>query len=868
MISNVTIHRFTGTGISLDVNHDTTVIRNSFITNTSTNCIFVSGGRSAVELLNNTFQDNGKSAYATSVVVSSINYYVSFYANGNTFYNNNATNMLKLFIPYNVARSVIRIANNDILNNTCENLVDVEYTGHSCMPSSLQTIVLANNYWRNNQMRSTSVILKGTSYSYCTGYKTNVLLMENYFLDNIGRGIVDIQSGWSTSIMLTSNFLQRNVLEKSAIIVTALQGSNSDISLLHNRFFNNTAEKLVDVTENSAMVVIRNNIMVHNEVDKSIINLVTENSDRVSSFNFTRNSLIANGLRPRYLSLPSNAINNVAAVICSSRQISVNENFFENPLFPWEFMLTPFFEPYEIDGKYNWWGSKDVKEIILKIFDFRWRNYLPRLKFSPFLASANLTDVSTGETRVTFRNGNVLGGHVTDYIVLEKDSSPYTVIRDVVIYPNATLTIEKGVQINVFPDIGFHVYGKLELLGERNTPIQFDITTKFIKDFANFGAYPLRLVNGSKSWEGIVEIFYNNTWGTICDDGNSNSNGIVLCKQLGYQSYSGSYTYTPSSSSTKPVWWRYLRCNPNIHHDISTCSFDGWGVSCYGGLWTVRCDPGYWRGIRFRETAKASQISHVKFERGGGQIRNDISSYVLHFDVLRQAVSDVEIHDPFRGGIKIVFQEPGFVINNVLIRNDKGHGYGAGHGIETSSALTCYNCSVFGTDRGFYFPEFNIQNFLYEIEVKPVDFLVAPTFMLRKEIPMCEQNMSVIIGINDMKIITMSKSSYSYQDVECFLTVSILSRITLVATEISLLSDETFTISKSNLNSSNGTEFTLRQHDVYIIGPGNLTLRYWRKAWSSGSRKRLVIFSSEGNMSLKFVVFNHTSKIWVLDYRV
>jgi deleted-in-malignant-brain-tumors protein 1 len=694
--------------------------------------------------------------------------------------------------------------------------------------------------------------------------------MENYFLDNIGRGIVDIQSRWSTSIMLTSNFLQRNVLEKSAIIVTALQGSNSDISLLHNRFFNNTAEKLVDVTENSAMVVIRNNIMVHNEVDKSIINLVTENSDRVSSFNFTRNSLIANGLRPRYLSLPSNAINNVAAVICSSRQISVNENFFENPLFPWEFMLTPFFEPYEIDGKYNWWGSKDVKEIILKIFDFRWRNYLPRLKFSPFLASANLTDVSTGETRVTFRNGNVLGGHVTDYILLEKDSSPYTVIRDVVIYPNATLTIEKGVQINVFPDIGFHVYGKLELLGERNTPIQFDITTKFIKDFANFGAYPLRLVNGSKSWEGIVEIFYNNTWGTICDDGNSNSNGIVLCEQLGYQSYSGGYSYTPSSSSTTPVWWRYLRCNPNIHHDISTCSFDGWGVSCYGGLWTVRCDPGYWRGIRFRETAKASQISHVKFERGGGQIRNDISSYVLHFDVLRQALSDVAIHDPFRGGIKIIFQEPGFVINNILIQNHKDHWpwYNGGIGIETSSALTCYNCSVFGTYRGFYFPEFNIQNFLYEIEIKQVDFLVAPTFMLRKEIPMCEQNMSVIIGMDDMKIITMSKSSYSYQDVECFLTLSILSRINLVAAEISLSPVETFTISKSNLNSSNGTEFTLRQHDVYIIGPGNLTLRYWRKAWSSGSRKRLVIFSSEGNMSLKLVVFNHTSKVWVLDYRV
>ncbi|CAB3980760.1 Hypothetical predicted protein [Paramuricea clavata] len=483
VISNVTIRRFTNTGISLDVNHDTTIIKNCLITNANANCISVSGERSAVQLLNNTFQDNGDSAYATCVLVSFINYNVSFYANGNTFYNNNATKILKLFIRSDVARSVIKIANNDILNNTCENLVDVEY---SCpnRPRSLQTISLANNYWRYNQMRSTSVILKRTNVWYCSGYNFDALLMENDFLDNIGGGIVNIQflytSGRgivgiqyrSTSIILSSNFLQRNVLEKSAI-VASLQGYNNDISLLHNRFFNNTAEKLVDISGNGPMVVIRNNSMVHNEVDKSIFNLVIgsdipylahyrvagdtsllhnsffnntaeklvnvirtsrkvvihDNSmmhnevDKsifnlvtgqryvVDSFNFTRNSLIANGLRRHDLSLPYNATNDVAAVICSSRIIptSINENFFENPLFAWEliFTLSQTFRPHEIDGKYNWWGSKDEKEIILRIFDFRWRNYLPRLNFSPFLASANLSDVFTGETRVNFGNGSV-----------------------------------------------------------------------------------------------------------------------------------------------------------------------------------------------------------------------------------------------------------------------------------------------------------------------------------------------------------------------------------------------------------------------------------------------------------------------------
>ena len=661
------------------------------------------------------------------------------------------------------------------------------------------------------------MIFKPTTY--CSGHKTKLLLLENDFLNNSGRNIVEI--------------------------ISSEKHISSDISLLYNRFFNNIAENLVDITTNIPLVFIRSNTLEHNEVDKSIFNLVTENLNYQHNYSFSRNSLVANGVRGRYPS-PYNAFS-VAAVICSCRQISVTENFFQNPLFPWEFMLWSFFKPYQIDAKYNWWGSKDESEIIQRIFDFRWRNYLSRLNFSPFLASNNLSDVYAGDTRVNFRSGSVLGGRIADNIVLEKDDSPYTVTRDVVIYPTASLTIKKGVRINVLPNIGFHVYGKLDLLGEWDNPIQFDIKPKYNY---GFGAYPVRLVNGSKPWEGIVEIFYNNTWGTICYDGYSSSNGVVLCKQLGYQGYTGSYSYTPSSSSTKPVWWRYLRCNSDIHHDISTCPLQGWGVSCYRRRqWAVNCNPGYWRGIRFRETAKASKISHVKFERGGGQVQHDMSSYVLHFDVLRQSLSDVEIRNSFRSAIKIALQEPGFVVNNIVIQNPTWNSENV-HGFETSLALTCHNCSVSGKYRALYFIDFYSQNFLDDRDIKRIDSLIVPGLMLRKEIPMCEQNMTIVIGNDDMKIITMSMIHYSYEDVECFLTLATLSRITLLATEISLSLHETFNISTSNLNLSNTNEFTVRQHDVYSFGPGNLALRYWRKARSSGSRKRLVIFTSGGNVNI------------------
>ena len=865
MISKVVIRRLTGTGITLNLNHDTTVIRDSLIANNSVNCISVKGERSSIKLINNTFQYNSdpSTSYESSVLTSSVNYYTSFYVTGNIFRNNDLQKVLMFSIGHDeFVGSVIEIANNDIFNNTCDSLVDVEYRRRCVNYYSTDTIALANNYWRNNQVQSGSVTVK-QDYS-CSRGKFEVWLMENVFLNNTGRTIVVIQSRWPTSVTLNSNLLQTNVLDKSAIIVQC-DNQASNILVSRNKFFNNMAEKLVDVTGNARLFgVIRRNTMEGNTIDKSLFNLFTENSNHQNSLNLTRNSLINNAVGQRR-PLPYYIINSVpAAIICPSNpQISINENLFENPLFSFELLFTPVFKMNEINAKYNWWGSKDENQIILKIFDFRWRNYLPRVNFSPFLASSNFSDVTLGKAILNFREGNLLGGGVTDHIILKRENSPYTVIRDVIIYPSATLTMEKGIQINVLPYIGFHVYGRLDLLGEWDSPIKFNVAS-ILQDSTNSGTYPLHLVNGSRPWEGIVEIFYNNTWGTVCDDGNSNSNGIVVCKQLGYEGYSGSYSYASSSSTTKPVWWRYLRCNSNIHLDISTCPFQGWGVSCYHRqLWYVRCNPGYWRGIRFRETAKTSNISHVKFERGGRYIRNDKDSYVLHFDVLRQALSDIEIRDSYRGGIKIAFQEPRLALSNILIQNSEK--YTSSYGIETTSSLICYNCSVFGKNRGLNILEFNMNSFLYDTEIKRFDTLAIPELMLRKEIGICEHNTSLVIGKEDMKIVRMSTLSYSYEMVECFLTLTFVSQTTLVAAEMILSRDETFTISAPNVNTSNITEFTMSQYDMFSFGPGNLTVRYRRNAYSSSSsRKTLVLFSSKGNVSLKYCV-SLTDIFYVLD---
>ncbi|XP_070176422.1 scavenger receptor cysteine-rich domain-containing protein DMBT1-like isoform X2 [Littorina saxatilis] len=71
----------------------------------------------------------------------------------------------------------------------------------------------------------------------------------------------------------------------------------------------------------------------------------------------------------------------------------------------------------------------------------------------------------------------------------------------------------------------------------------------------------LRLVGGDRPTNGRVEIFFNNTWGTICDDGWNIQAATVVCKQLQHTSHSyQAKTRAYYGSGTGQIWLDDVHC--------------------------------------------------------------------------------------------------------------------------------------------------------------------------------------------------------------------------------------------------------------------------------------------------------------------
>ena len=87
----------------------------------------------------------------------------------------------------------------------------------------------------------------------------------------------------------------------------------------------------------------------------------------------------------------------------------------------------------------------------------------------------------------------------------------------------------------------------------------------------NPGEGEVRLVGGSGSHEGRVEVYFNSLWGTVCDDGWDLQDATVVCRQLGYGSAVGALEFAYFGEGSGPIWYSNVLCSGR-EMNLTQCS--------------------------------------------------------------------------------------------------------------------------------------------------------------------------------------------------------------------------------------------------------------------------------------------------------
>uniref|UniRef100_A0ABM5EMH7 Scavenger receptor cysteine-rich domain-containing group B protein n=1 Tax=Pogona vitticeps TaxID=103695 RepID=A0ABM5EMH7_9SAUR len=119
------------------------------------------------------------------------------------------------------------------------------------------------------------------------------------------------------------------------------------------------------------------------------------------------------------------------------------------------------------------------------------------------------------------------------------------------------------------------------LILSRLGPLLFLFPTAGGAEAAQMSIPEIRLVNGRSRCQGRVEILYNNTWGTVCDDDWDIVDANVVCRQLGCGRAIAMPATLSFGQGRGPIFLDNVDCKGR-EPVLSECSSLGWGIhNCY-----------------------------------------------------------------------------------------------------------------------------------------------------------------------------------------------------------------------------------------------------------------------------------------------
>ena len=411
-----------------------------------------------------------------------------------------------------------------------------------------------------------------------------------------------------------------------------------------------------------------------------------------SPFVFENNTLVGNvinsaEIRPSGLGCPA-----VVALLTSSQAV-IRGNEFNNPESRFDLSIhLPVQSSSEltVDVRSNYWGATSEAAIRDRICDFGQISRLASADFIPYLMSANGSAVSANVSleKSILRPQRLLRGRVVADTVIPLSGSPFTVAGDISVLPGKTLTIEAGTEIRFSANTGILVEGRLVARGTENQPIRFvghDLAMPKYKR-------SVRLYGGTSMNEGIVQVYYNETWGAVCalqdeSDVQSTSHNFLLsnivCKELGYKGAvkQQSQNLYSNKSYSGDAWIEHLLCRGsetsirsciNYVHEKSACALGALQVVCVKAgstFWNER-SPLYWSGVRFSKSASLN-VSHVFVSGAGFSDGVKIPAILTVGSALE--MNDVNVEGNAWTGINVV-NAPVANLNRLNVSSNEGTG--------------------------------------------------------------------------------------------------------------------------------------------------------------------------------------------------
>ena len=137
--------------------------------------------------------------------------------------------------------------------------------------------------------------------------------------------------------------------------------------------------------------------------------------------------------------------------------------------------------------------------------------------------------------------------------------------------------------------------------------------TPNIETYLNL-APQVRLVGGNGVSSGRVEVYYNNTWGTVCHRGWNLKDATVVCRELGFSGANSSLCCAAFGQGTGPIWLNNVRCTGS-ETSLSVCSHSGWGRSSSCGHHNdagVHCQGEYDSGMSYLGHTGTDHFVHCR----------------------------------------------------------------------------------------------------------------------------------------------------------------------------------------------------------------------------------------------------------------